>query len=121
MINDRRLQKISLVISIIGIAAIFITSALSGPQEFEIKDITEDMAGRNVVVNGTIISYNINNGNIFIELSDKTGNITAIMFERTARGHSYNLKRGDNVTIGGQVNIYKNELEIIANSISKDE
>ena len=121
MITDQKLQKISLIVSIIGILMIFFVSMFASRQYTSIKNITEDMTGQNVNVNGTIISYSLNNGNIFIELGDGTGNITVVMFERTARGHSYNLKTDDNVTVEGQVNIYKNQPEIVANSIYKKE
>jgi DNA/RNA endonuclease YhcR with UshA esterase domain len=69
-----------------------------------------------VLINGTALSVSESNGNIFIKLSDGTGNLTVVMFERTARGIEI-PNEGDNITVTGQVNTYKGEVEIIANSI----
>ena len=121
MISDEKLKKMSLLVAIIGVCLIFVVSMLLSPEHMKIGEITEDIAGRIVNVNGTILDYSTNNGNIFIDLSDETGKITAVMFERTVRGHTYNMKIGDNITVSGQINIYKNGLEIIANSMSKEE
>ena len=117
MIKDEKLKIVSLAVALAGLALIFIVSAFTGPQSVEISGITENDAGRIVLVNGTINSYSTSNGNIFIDFGDDTGTINVVMFERTGRGHAYSLKNGDNVTVTGQVSIYKNELEIIANSI----
>ena len=73
-----------------------------------------------MILNGTIASVNENNGNVFIGLQDGTGDIPVVMFERTARNQQvYELEKNDEIIVKGQVNIYKSELEIIANSITK--
>lgn len=120
MIDDENLKRISLILAVIGIIMIYVVTLFIEPQQVSIKDLTENDVGKNVVVNGTIISYSINNENIFIKLTDGTGNITVVMFERTARGQLvYDMKEGGFVSVAGKVNIYKSELEIVANSINK--
>lgn len=116
MISDKNLGKLSLLAAIIGIVMIYVATIIAGPLAMKIGDITDRDAGKNVVVNGTVTSYNVNNGNIFIRLSDDTGNITVVMFEREARGQP-KLNSDDIIVVEGQVNIYKSELEIIAKSI----
>lgn len=121
MISDTKLKKISLAVAIIGVGMIYAVTLLIGHQEMQIRAITEDDVGRRVAVNGTVETYRSSEGNVFIKLNDGTGNITVVMFERTARNQQdiYNLKKGDKITVEGQVNVYKNELEIISNSITK--
>ncbi|MFA4819491.1 MAG: OB-fold nucleic acid binding domain-containing protein [Candidatus Aenigmatarchaeota archaeon] len=119
MISDQKLGKLSLLITIIGIIMIYTSAVLIGSAEMKIGNITDHDVGKNVLVNGTIVSYNVNNGNIFIRLSDSTGNITVVMFERVARAQA-ELNNGDTILVEGQINVYKNELEIIAKSISKE-
>lgn len=123
MIPDEKLVKISFLIAILGIAMIYLSIALIGPQNIEIREISKSDAGKQVTLNGVINSYSVVNGNIFIRLGDGTGNITVVMFERAARNQkdAYELKEGDIIAADGQVNVYKNELEIIANKIAKVE
>ena len=118
MITDEKLAKISLVLAVIGIIAIYLSITLPGPERLKIESIDEKDSGRLVSVNGTINSISASNGNIFIGLEDATGNITVVMFERTARGQKvYELQENDSVVVDGQVGIYKSELEIIASKI----
>ena len=118
MISDKNLKVLSFCISLVGIIIIYIVSVLTGQIFVEIGTVTESDIGKYVAINGTITSLSTNNGNVFIEINDNTGNITAVIFERTARTVDiYNFKEGDTVFVEGQINIYKGELEIVANSI----
>lgn len=119
MISDEKLAKLSLVLAAAGIVSIYLSIALIGPQETAIGEIDTTDIGKQVSVAGTVNSFNTKDGNIFITLGDGTGNITIVMFERTARGQRIELNEHDYIEVEGQVNVYKNELEIIANSISK--
>ena len=122
MITDEKLVKISLVLAVIGIVAIYLSVTLLGPERLEIGSIGEKDSGRQVSINGTVNSISISNGNIFIGLEDPTGNITVVMFERTARGQKvYGLQENDSVIVDGQVGICKSELEIIASKIEIDD
>lgn len=118
MISDEKLARISLAAAIAGLVLLFIAVSLAQPENVAISQITNSYSGRNVIVDGTVKSYSTSEGNIFIKLEDGTGNITAVMFERAARGQTIPLlQKGDNATVQGQVNVYKNEPEIIASSI----
>lgn len=123
MMSDSQIKKISLTVVVAGLLLIFIAAALAGPRVMNIAAITDEDVGRQISVNGSILSYNTKDGHVFLTVTDGTGNIIVVMFERTARGAPdvYQLKRHDNVTVSGQVNIYKSELEIIANSITRVE
>ncbi len=120
MISDKKLMRLSLLIALVGILMIFLAGQLA-VQSIPISRIKAGDTGKQVLLSGTVSEYRNSNGNIFFELSDGTGSITVVMFERTARNKVLEFQDGQNVTVQGQVNLYKNELEIIANSITKVE
>ena len=119
MITDEQLQKMSLVLAIIGIIGIVIVSLYTEPEKLEISKITEDKLGRIVQASGTITSFFTKDGHVFIDLQDTSGTVQVIIFERTARNQkdAYNLKKSDNVTVIGKVLLYKSKIEIQADKI----
>ncbi len=120
MISDEKLKRISLVLALVGLVLIYVVVLLIEPQIVAVKDLDEKDVGKQVLLNGTILSYRTSDGHVFIEVTDGTGNITTVMFERAARNQKrvYDLKKGDKITVNGQVSVYKSEIEIIANSIT---
>ena len=118
MISDKKLKIISLIISLVGIITIYAVSIFAGHAFVQIGTISTDDAGRHVVINGTITDYRTSNGNMFFKIDDGTGKIQVVMFERIARNQNVALKENDMVLVEGQINIYKDELEIVANSIN---
>jgi len=117
-VKDENLVKLSLGVALAGIAAIYAVTLFAVPATVKISDINEGYAGRHVTINATIAKISIRDGNIFLTLDDGTGSITAVMFERTARGTAaYDVKTGYNISVTGQINIYKDELEVIADSV----
>ncbi len=121
MISDDKLKKISLLVTLFGMIMIYIVTLVS-PQQVLIRDIKESNAGKQVAINGTIADYRTSDGNLFLKVNDGTGIMYVVMFERTARNRDvYLLKKNDIVLVEGQINIYKDGLEIVANSIIKAE
>jgi len=112
------LTKISLAISIIGIGAIAILSLAIQPEQTKISSIDNSYTGRIVSISGTIKSSYSSNGNAFLEI-DGGGKIKAVMFENDAKNSPwvYEIRKGDNVSATGKIQIYKNEIEIIADSV----
>ena len=121
MIQDEKLARISLGLAVIGIAAIYLSVNLLGAERIDIGSVSIKDSGKQVLVSGVINSFGESGGNIFIDLEDETGSITVVMFERTGRGQKevYGLQEGDNISVNGQISIYKSGLEIIANKITK--
>ena len=117
MVSDSQLIKLSLFITIIGILTIFILTLFIKPLEISISEISTSHFGREIITNGTIISYS-SNGNIFMTISDGKSEIKAVIFENNA-ANAYNLNNGDRILILGEVNNYKGELEIIVTEVEK--
>jgi DNA/RNA endonuclease YhcR with UshA esterase domain len=121
MISDEKISKICLIIAVVGAAGIGLANIYHAPEEMAIGMIGEEDLGKMVKISGSIISFSTTNGNIFIWLDDKGGNISVVMFERTARDQKYvyELKKGDNITVSGKVSLYKTDLEVLAETIKR--
>lgn len=118
MISDRNLAAVSLAVAAAGLISLLIITLAIEPKEVAIKDISGGMTGQQVVVRGNIASYRAADGNVFITLKDGEG-IKVVMFSREAQKQPwvYGLKKGDYVSAHGRVQLYKNELEIVAETI----
>ena len=118
MLTDKQIQRICLVIAIIGVIGIAMIGN-SEPRKVKIGEVTENSIGQIVEVSGTIYSYSTKDGHIFIQLGDDTGRVNIVMFEQTARTQKgvYNITKGMNATISGKVLLYRNELELQADII----
>jgi aspartyl/asparaginyl-tRNA synthetase len=119
MLDDKTLMKISLVISIIGLVALFAVTQAIEPKAVEIRRIDDTMIGQTVEVAGKIDSFSAKDGNVFILLNGTGDTIKVVMFERDARsqGDVYDLKENYMVSVVGKVALYRTELEIVADSI----
>lgn len=120
MIKDKTLIKVSLAVSLIGMAMLFAAVKFMEPLSMEIGKIDETTIGRNVVVAGTVQSISIKEGNVFVTLADNADTINIVMFRQAAKKNAtvYDTKKGSVVAVKGKVDIYNGGLEIIASEIS---
>ena len=118
MIPDSQIAKISLMITIIGIIAIFVLTLFIQPLKISISEVSSSHVGREVITNATISSYSVNNGHVFMTLTDGESEIKAVVFEKDA-GNAYDLTDGDRILIKGEINNYKGGLEIIITGVEK--
>ena len=117
--KDEMLMKLSLIISIIGVIALFIFVQFTEPIKVSVSRIDDSMLGQNIEVTGQIESFSAKDGNIFFILNDNTGKIKVVMFERDARrtDGAYILAEQSNVSVIGKISLYKSEFEVIASTI----
>ena len=117
--KDKTLMKISLIISVVGLVALFVFVQFTEPSKVSISQISDSMLGQNVEVSGLIESFTTKNNNVFFTLDDGTGNISIVMFESIARKNPevYALKDQIRVSVTGKISLYKSELELIASSL----
>lgn len=115
MISDRTLMRISLIMAITGIIALFFITQSLETLEIRINDINDKIAGRNVIVHGTITDFVEKDGNTFLTLENDS-RIGAVVFEKDARNVK-NLSVGMNVTVIGKVTIYKGNVELSVKTI----
>ncbi len=120
MISDRTLLRVSAAVFITGLLALFILSQEPKRIVF-IKEINEKMIGEKVSVTGIIENLLVENS-LMMQLADENTNekIKIVMFD-PQQGVLDGFHDGDKVAVSGEISIYKGELEIIANKISKSD
>ena len=117
--NEKFIVKLSLLLSIIGIASIAIIVDLVEPEKVAIEEIDESFVDRTVLVNGVIESPRISDGHLFFTLSGR-GKIKVVIFESTLRRLSVNpqdFQEGKNIVLEGKVQIYRDQLEILPTKV----
>ena len=109
--RDESLLKLSIITSLIGIIMLFFAIQLIEVKTVKISDITENMSGEKVTVYGYVISVYEKNGNMFLKIRDEK-EINVVVFN-----NHFDIEKDDYVKVEGKIDVYKNKLEIIAESI----
>lgn len=116
--RDETLLKLSLITSLIGIIFLFAFAQTIEAERIEIADIDKTSIGKNIELFASIESFHTSGGNYFLKISDKTGNITAVIFKQTTNEIDISrLKKWQQIKLSGKINEYKGYLEIIAYKI----
>ncbi len=111
--EDSTLLKISLIISITGIFTLLFILEFSEVKPFQIKDITKKQLENQIKIQGEITSIKETPGLYILNVNDLTETITVIIFKEDP----LNIKKGMYIEVTGEVQEYKDELEIIADKI----
>jgi DNA/RNA endonuclease YhcR with UshA esterase domain len=118
--NDKVMFRIALTTSIVGILGIIIFSGQIGPKELHIRDIDGGMLDQEVSIKGVVdnIKESKDTGTYFMEVTDNTGRIDVIIFEKNVKEYQkYNLKIYNllkmRIKVVGTVNEYDGHLELI--------
>lgn len=120
MISDAQLMRVSLIISVIGIIALFLIVQFIEPAKVRVSEIDDSMNGQIIATEGMIKEMTKMGGNFFITLYDEK-DIAVVMFKIQAEKNDfvYQMKNGDWIRVEGKVAIYRGDLEIIAENIKK--
>ena len=114
MISDNKLIKISLIVSVLGLIAILFSSQTIVPEIVEIGDINENNIGQYISIEGVVTDLDSSGNTTFIEISDDVNSIKGIIFEGNLNKEIF---EGDELKLFGNIEIYKNEIEIIIKKI----
>lgn len=112
--NEKRLLKICLITSILGIFLLLSIAEFSQPKFYQINDITEKQIDTQIKIQGTITKSKDLPGLLIFDLKDNTSKMTVVAF----KDFQINLTKGENVSITGKIAEYNNVLEIIADEIT---
>ncbi len=105
------LIKISIVIAIIGIAALYFITNYFKENTTKIVDLKTGQVSR---ISGMVTSLRTSkDGHVFLKVADNTGEINVVAFKGSNLGAD-GLEVGDSVSVLGRVEEYKGALEIIA-------
>jgi len=111
------LLKISIVIAIIGIVALFFIIMYSTEESIKISDLKIGQIER---ITGTVTSVYISkDDHVFLKVADNTGEISVVVFKGSNIDEAYELEVGDEISVLGRVEEYKKKLEIIAKEAKK--
>lgn len=109
--------KISIAIAIIGMVALFFLVQFNNENTVKISDLKTGQTAR---ISGMVTSvYVSKDNNVFLKVSDNTGEISIVAFKSSNIDSAYDMENGDQVSVSGRVEEYKGSLEIIAKDISK--
>ncbi|UCD03717.1 MAG: OB-fold nucleic acid binding domain-containing protein [Candidatus Woesearchaeota archaeon] len=108
--KDSILFKGAFIWSIIGICILLLIAEYSEPAKINIISSDENL-GKVVTIDGEILSFSSKPTVTFIEVRDKTGEILVVSFSRLKRPPCSAIQ------VTGKVEVYKGELEIIADEI----
>lgn len=114
MMERKKLYKISVFLSVIGLTLMYASSLYLTNDRVDIGEIERSWSGKNVKITGEIISYTESGDHAFMDVSDSTGNITVVNFD-----HRKSFEQGDRVNVTGHVEIYQGTLEIIVKEMEE--
>jgi len=104
-----QLKHIAIILTAIGIAALYLVSTFSKPTAIQIEDLSE-YEGKEVIINGVVIDYyETAQGSQIITI--KQNNDTAKIFIEDKK----EIQIGDTIRAQGSVQKYQGEYEIIIN------
>lgn len=111
------LLKVSIITAVIGIIALFFFVQYTKKDIVKVEDLKLGQISR---VDGMITSvYVSKNMHVFLKVADNTGEVTVVVFENYNIDEAYDLEVGDEVSVTGRVEEYKDKVEIIAKEIHK--
>ncbi len=115
------LTRISLVCSVVGLVALGLISSSITSNVVNIQTITPDSIGLVVRICGNVTStYVSKGGHIFLDVKDNSGTMNVVVFDNMVKDLSinpYELGVEDCVCVRGEVDMYRDELEIIPKDI----
>ena len=117
MLMERDLAIVAIVCGAIGISMLFAIENAVGPRAVSIAQLDESWAGERVSVTGNVEWVLQKDNFVMITLNDG-GKINAIKFNPAEQERQI-AYRGNKVEVVGKVEIYKQELEIVAGEIKQ--
>lgn len=108
--KDKLLIRISLIWSVLGILFLLLVAEYSEPSRINIIE-AEGNIGKIVVIVGEINSFSSKPTVTFIDVKDKTGEISVVSFDKLQRPSCSSIE------VTGKIDVYKGDLEIVADKI----
>ncbi len=114
---NKKMALVCAAVSAIGLVIMLASNAFSRAPEIEIGSVRESMAGEKAVLCGIVKSvYDNGKDTVFLNLSSKSGSISAVFF-RDVRGEASAIKKGSSACIEGSIQIYRSMPELIARKL----
>jgi DNA/RNA endonuclease YhcR with UshA esterase domain len=120
MMSERTIAKLSLLCSLTGLAALYLSAANTHPAVTAIAKLNEDFAGTKVTISGHAIDlYNHPDGHLFLTLKDNSGGTISVPVFASVRSQMTEpVELLDDIQVTGLVKEYQNELEVVPDRAS---
>ena len=117
MIQEKLLVKLSLITIIIGLASLYFVSVFAEIKFIELGKICKEDVGKVVRTKGTISKSFLakDSHTLFLDLEENGKKLLVVMFGVDENQFS----KGEEVSVKGEISLYKGRLEIIAKEIKK--
>lgn len=104
----KNLLLVSLIWALLGLFILLLISMFLPVQQVKISDLDANI-GKMVIVSAEVKSISYSERAVFVDLTDETGETTAVFFGNVEAG----VIRGDKVAVKGKVQIYEGDTELI--------
>lgn len=102
------LQRLSLILVLVGLTTIYASSTVLSPEKVSISDISESELGESVRVVGAVRDLSTTDETVFFDLEGEKAAIRAVYF-----GSGLDIEEGGTYTFEGRLDIYQGEMELI--------
>lgn len=111
--ESEELYRLSFFLALTGLTLMYSSTFLS-PEKVAVSEIGPAMTGEKVTVSGTVTEAS-GDQHFFFQLSDGNSQIKAVQFDVAPE-----YTDGENVTVTGEVTMYRGSEEIIVGSINSE-
>jgi len=114
---EKRILKMCLICSILGLVTVYFASGHIGAPRLKISELEEGMIGSMVEISGTVVDlYEHQRGHLFVKLKDDSNAAITVPLFFEIRSGVERIEILDLVDVKGEVSVYKGNLEIIPSS-----
>jgi RecJ-like exonuclease len=111
--DDKRLIQFSLVIALLGLAALFVLAQEIDIGIVTVDTITDEFIGQRVAIQGNIVSVRSLDSMVLFDVQglNSVGSILVVVFD------PLELSVGDAVLVSGTIKDYNGQLEVVAEKV----
>jgi len=121
VIDEKKLLTISVIISLVGTASLYLYSANQDAESVEITEIDESMLGSHVETSGSISNIVTLEDRYLIELKEDRGNSTITTFvDNSVMSYIEEIdevRAGAEAVVRGRVDIYEEDINLIVSRV----
>ena len=114
--EDNKIIKIAISASIFGLILLYYATIAIEAKSYSISQIDKSMLDQDVKIRGKITNIIKTEKVLILNVKDGTGSIMVASFNPK---EVVEIKNGLDIEVIGKVSIYKNKIEIIADSIKR--
>jgi len=115
MLREKQIATVAIICSMLGLAALFFLNTFIGPMPVNLQEIDHALIGETISTHGKVV-WVLQRDNFLLFTLENGTKLKAIKFSPTILEKTI-VKPGTIVKVSGKVELYKNEIEIVAGEI----